>query len=59
MGNDTKWFKCFELCFKANNWNAEMQAVKLPTLLEGEGLAIWLELSEEAQKDYDRKESCH
>ena len=59
MGNDTKWFKCFELYFKANNWNAEMQAVKLATLLEGESLAIWLELSEEAQKDYDRKESCH
>ena len=29
-----------------------MQAVKLPTFLEGEALAIWLELSEEAQKDY-------
>ena len=30
-----------------------MQAVKLPTFLEGETLAIWLELSEEAQKDYE------
>ena len=30
-----------------------MQALKLPTLLEGEALAIWLELSDE-QKDYKR-----
>lgn len=52
-GNATEWFKRFELCCKANNWNAEMQGIKLPTLLEGEGVAIWLELSEEAQKDYE------
>ena len=38
---------------QSKNWNAEMQAVKLPTLLEGEGLVNWLELSEEAQKDYE------
>ena len=27
--------------------------LKLPTLLEGEVLAVWLELSEEEQKNYD------
>ena len=28
------------------------KATRLPTLLEGEGLAIWLELSGEQQEDY-------
>ena len=28
-------------------------AIKLPTLLEGEALAIWLELSDEEQGTYD------
>ena len=28
--------------------------LKLPTLLEGEALAVWLELMEEVQKDYVR-----
>ena len=31
-----------------------MQVVKLPTLLEGKALAIWLDLSENEQKDYKR-----
>ena len=30
----------------------ETIAVKLPTLLEGEALVIWLELSNGKQKDY-------
>ena len=29
-----------------------MKALKLPALLEGEALAIWLELSDDDQKDY-------
>ena len=29
-----------------------MKAVKMPTLLEGEALAVWLELNEEEQGDY-------
>ncbi len=29
-----------------NDWNDETKAKKLPTLLEGEALAIWLELTE-------------
>ena len=52
-GNAIEWFKRFELCCKANNWDADMQAIKLPTLLEGESLAIWLELSDEEQKTYE------
>ena len=38
--------------FKSNKWNEATQALKLPTLLEGEALASWLELSEEEQQDY-------
>ena len=37
---------------KANKWSDETKATKLPTLLEGEALAVWLELSEEQQSDY-------
>ena len=39
-GDATKWFKRFEICSKANQWNNVKKAVKLPTLLEGEALAI-------------------
>ena len=41
------------LC-KANNWDGDMQAVKLPTLLERKALAIWLNLSVDDQKDYEK-----
>ena len=30
------------------------KALKLPTLLEGEALAIWLALDEDVQKEYDQ-----
>ena len=35
-----------------NEWDAAAQGVKLPTLLEGEALAIWMELTSAQQKDY-------
>ena len=46
-GDVNEWFKRFEICCKANGWTNATSALKLPTLLEGEALAIWLELSEE------------
>ena len=52
-GDVNEWFKRFEICCSANDWNDATKALKLPTLLEGEALAIWLELSEETQKVYD------
>ena len=51
-GYAREWFQGFEICCAANQWNDEAKARKLPTLLEGEALAIWLELSEEQKADY-------
>ena len=47
-----EWFQRFEICCCANEWNDGMKAKKLPTLLEGEALATWLELSEEQKASY-------
>ena len=51
-GDPTEWFQRFDICSTANDWDDTMKAKKLPTLLEGEALAIWLELSQDKQKDY-------
>ena len=59
-GDAKEWFMKYDICCKANGWNGATSAKKLPTLLEGEALAVWLELSEEQQEDYAaaRKEIC-
>ena len=51
-GDLTEWFKRFEICSAANDWDDTMQAKKMPTRLEGEELAVWLDLSEDDQKNY-------
>ena len=51
-GDVTDWFKRFKICSKANQYNDATKAVKLPMLLEGEVLAIWLGLCEEEQDDF-------
>ena len=51
-GDVHEWFQRFEICCKANGWNDATKVLKLPTLLEGEALAVWLELSEEQQGNY-------
>ena len=52
-GDADEWFSRFEICSKANDWNAATKATKLPTLLE-EALAVWLELTEEDKEDYSK-----
>ena len=42
----------YDICCTANGWENEAKAKRLPTLLEGEALAVWLELSEAEQKSY-------
>ena len=50
--NITEWLGRFKICAKANGWDAAVKAVKLPTLLEGEALAVWLDFTKEEQSDY-------
>ena len=52
-GNISEWLQRFEICCDSNTWTNDIKARKLPTLLEGEALLIWLELSEDEKKDYD------
>ena len=47
-GNAREWFQRVEI---SNGQNDEVKALKLPMLLEGEALIVWLELSQEEQKD--------
>ena len=51
-GDVEDWFQRFDICARANGWDEEAKAKKLPTLLEGEALAVWLELTREQQDDY-------
>ena len=51
-GDINKWLKRFDIRSKANGWNDETKAKKLPTLREGEALAVWMELSEGDQANY-------
>ena len=48
----SEWFQHFEICCRANRWDNDKLALKLPSLLVDEVLAVWLELTEEEQKDY-------
>lgn len=52
-GDAVEWLQRFELCSAANGWKEETMAVKLPTLLEGEALAVWLDLNEDEKTTYD------
>ena len=51
-GNISEWFTRFDICCDANEWDNDKRATKLPTLLEGEALAVWLDLSAEEKNSY-------
>jgi len=51
-GSIAEWFMHFDICSKSNGWNDETKALKVPTLLKGEMLMSWLELTEEEQADF-------
>ena len=51
-GDIKEWFQRFEICARANGWDAAVNSKKLPTLLKGDALAVWLELTDDQQKDY-------
>lgn len=40
------------ICAIDNGWSNATKTVKLTTLLEGEALAVWLDLMEEEEADY-------
>ncbi|KAL5515095.1 hypothetical protein EMCRGX_G000217 [Ephydatia muelleri] len=46
------WLTRFDICSDANCWDEKVRAVQLPTLLEGEALATWLDLSDDERKNY-------
>ena len=52
-GDAAEWLQRFKLCSTANGWMEETKVVKLPTLLEGEALAVWLDLNADERKTYD------
>ena len=49
-GDVSEWLQEFDICSRANKWTDKVKALKLPTLLEGEALALWLEIPEAEQK---------
>ena len=51
-GKASEWFQRLEICCRANGWDNDKMALKLTTLLEGEALTVWLELSPDEQKNY-------
>ena len=53
-GVAAEWFRHFNICYWANEWEERIKARKLHTLLEGEALALWVDLSEDEQCDYSK-----
>ena len=54
-GNTHEWFQRFEICCQANGWNDEVKALKLPTLLEGEALAVY----SDSERENDSENGAH
>ena len=52
-GDIEEWLSRYDICASANGWNDEANALRIPTLLEKEALAIFLDISEEDRKVYE------
>ncbi|KFD47501.1 hypothetical protein M513_11662, partial [Trichuris suis] len=53
-GNFGEWLLRFEICSSANNWNDEVKARRLPTLLEGEAFLAYQRLPDDVRRNYGR-----
>ena len=53
-GDWNEWLLRFDICAEANGWKNDVRVVKLPTLLEGEALAVFTEIGENERKDYHK-----
>ena len=53
-GDIQQWVQKFEICAAANGWNDRTKALKVPTLLEGEALAVFLKMKEEDKSNYQK-----
>ena len=53
-GDWNEWLLRFDICAEANGWENDIRVVKLPTLLEGEALAVFTEIGEDERKDYPK-----
>ena len=56
-GDPNDWFQKYKIYCKANEWGDELRAKKLPNLLEGNALAIWLEMTIEQKGTYQMVKS--
>ena len=52
---NAEMFQRFEICSRANRWDRATKAVKYPTLLKGEALTTWTDLSAEEKDNHDLK----
>ena len=51
-GETYEWLQKLKICCKNNKWTDEIKAFKFPMVLEGEALAVWLEIPEAEQAGY-------
>ena len=52
-GDAKAWFRRFDVCAAANDWNAAKKLVRLPTLLRGRAWAIYESLGENDNESYN------
>ena len=51
-GNFKEWLVCFKICTNSNGWHTDKLHTKIATFLEGEALAVFLELITAEQESF-------